>query len=342
MTDLPDFAAHSELTSAELNAVVHAVNADTAAIAADLPEAGGTVTGVVTFQMPTTTGTDSPIINAHRNTTHTGGTPGYVVSTLSVASQIGAGVTNFEWPITATMDNYSTAGNNVTGYLQAHKYGTGPTWASVLEATDKTDSPSSTGGALIGVEIDCTAAGLDDFGNGIRVNSDLVCTFNAGGTHSSAEIGFGSRLSIGDNTQVRRGYAITGTINQAGFDTSLATFGARGGVNAAAYRLAMGQFIDFSGASTHVLSVNPAGGVLQYVHGGATVLSLTQGGDISLAGQSSATQFNTSAGPTWTAGSGAPTANQPKGSVYTRTDGAVGSTLYISQGGGTWNATAGV
>lgn len=32
----------------------------------------------------------------------------------------------------------------------------------------------------------------------------------------------------------------------------------------------------------------------------------------------------------------------PRGSLYLRTDGAVGSTLYVSQGGGTWNAVAGV
>lgn len=49
-----------------------------------------------------------------------------------------------------------------------------------------------------------------------------------------------------------------------------------------------------------------------------------------------------SGGPTWTQGTGAPSATQPKGSLYSRADGAVGSTLYVSQGGGTWNAVAGV
>jgi hypothetical protein len=32
----------------------------------------------------------------------------------------------------------------------------------------------------------------------------------------------------------------------------------------------------------------------------------------------------------------------PRGTLYLRTDGGVGSTLYVSQGGGTWNAVAGV
>lgn len=48
------------------------------------------------------------------------------------------------------------------------------------------------------------------------------------------------------------------------------------------------------------------------------------------------------AGPTIRSGTGAATGTQPKGSQWIRTDGAVGSTLYVSQGGGTWNAVAGV
>ena len=51
---------------------------------------------------------------------------------------------------------------------------------------------------------------------------------------------------------------------------------------------------------------------------------------------------NGNAGPSWTSGSAVPAATQPKGSLYTRTGGAVGSTLYVSQGAGTWNAVAGV
>lgn len=45
-------------------------------------------------------------------------------------------------------------------------------------------------------------------------------------------------------------------------------------------------------------------------------------------------------GPTWTKGTGVPATTTPRGSLFSRTDGAVGSTLYVSQGGGTWNAVA--
>jgi hypothetical protein len=47
-------------------------------------------------------------------------------------------------------------------------------------------------------------------------------------------------------------------------------------------------------------------------------------------------------GPTWTTGSAAPAATAPVGSLYSRTGGAVGATLYVSRGGGTWAAVAGV
>jgi len=48
------------------------------------------------------------------------------------------------------------------------------------------------------------------------------------------------------------------------------------------------------------------------------------------------------AGPTIRSGTGAATGTQPKGSLWLRTDGAAGSTLYVTQGGGTWAAVAGV
>ncbi|MFA9204833.1 MAG: beta strand repeat-containing protein [Bacteroidia bacterium] len=47
-------------------------------------------------------------------------------------------------------------------------------------------------------------------------------------------------------------------------------------------------------------------------------------------------------GPTITSGSGAASGTQPKGSIYMRTGGGVGSTIYASQGGGTWNPIPGV
>lgn len=50
----------------------------------------------------------------------------------------------------------------------------------------------------------------------------------------------------------------------------------------------------------------------------------------------------TAAGPTIARGAGAPVAVEPQGSLWLRTDGGVGTTLYVSQGAGTWNPVAGV
>lgn len=47
-------------------------------------------------------------------------------------------------------------------------------------------------------------------------------------------------------------------------------------------------------------------------------------------------------GPSITGGNGAPTATKPIGSLYLRLDGGVGTHLYVSQGGGSWLAVAGV
>jgi hypothetical protein len=55
-----------------------------------------------------------------------------------------------------------------------------------------------------------------------------------------------------------------------------------------------------------------------------------------------AMQIGGASGPTWTTGSTAPAATAPVGSLYSRVGGVVGATLYVSRGGGTWAAVAGV
>lgn len=66
---------------------------------------------------------------------------------------------------------------------------------------------------------------------------------------------------------------------------------------------------------------------------------VNSGGDGSFTGL---LQIGGGTGPTWTTGSGVPSSTQPVGSLYSRTGGAVGATLYVSRGGGTWAAVAGV
>lgn len=117
-------------------------------------------------------------------------------------------------------------------------------------------------------------------------------------------------------------------------------------------RASDGNLTGWSGYST----ANPNTiGLVNLTGSGAILLGAAAGGAVTL--QVSATDRMTvtdtaitallplvlgASGPTVRSGTGAATGTQPKGSLWTRTDGAVGSTLYVSQGAGTWNAVAGV
>lgn len=104
--------------------------------------------------------------------------------------------------------------------------------------------------------------------------------------------------------------------------------------------------VTFGNDANVQLNLTPKGSGIVY-----TPATMTVGGNLGVNGGVSVTggatvqnlTVNGTGGPTITVGSGAPgTSVQPKGSIYIRTGGAVGSTVYISQGGGTWNAIGGV
>lgn len=102
--------------------------------------------------------------------------------------------------------------------------------------------------------------------------------------------------------------------------------------NGISFRLAN----DALGAVNNWLTVSRTG----YVPTAITLSATT----IALLGAVNATSLGTggSGGPTWTTGSAAPAATAPVGSLYSRTGGAVGATLYVSRGAGTWAPVAGV
>jgi hypothetical protein len=81
------------------------------------------------------------------------------------------------------------------------------------------------------------------------------------------------------------------------------------------------------GSSTHA-----------FVVGGVDAASVNSGGVIS----NGLVQIGGTSGPNWSQGSAAPAFTAPVGSLYSRVGGAVGATLYVSRGGGTWAAVAGV
>jgi hypothetical protein len=85
--------------------------------------------------------------------------------------------------------------------------------------------------------------------------------------------------------------------------------------------------------------MNVQASMVNIVVGGFVQATFNGAGSVVLAGTLG---ISGASGPTWTSGTGVPASTQPKGSLYSRTSGAVGSTLYVSQGAGTWNPVAGV
>jgi hypothetical protein len=154
--------------------------------------------------------------------------------------------------------------------------------------------------------------------------------------------------SVQQVTNAVNGVALTPSI--AGSPAAISTFGndtnvgltlaPKGGAASFVYTAAP---ISAAGglSVTGGLSVS-TGGIA--VSAGATSLQAVTGTTATFTG---AVQVNSGlvlngGGPTINVGAGVPVDTQPKGSIRVRSDGTVGSTLYISQGGGTWNAVAGV
>jgi len=136
-----------------------------------------------------TTGADIATQNIRRIANHTGGTPGFVSSALSVRTDVtNPSATNFEWAIIGQIHNSATAGENVGIYGQGNKKSTGPTWGMVAEARDLTNLDNPTTG-LIGIEVDVFANGTDSNEN--RVGVDVVTGKGVSdGTNCSAGYAF--------------------------------------------------------------------------------------------------------------------------------------------------------
>ena len=135
-----------------------------------------------------------------RNAGYTGGSRGYVNSSLFSRTTIGADADSFEWGIVGIVDNYARSGENVGLYGQGNKYSTtGPTWAVCTEARDMTgQSVTSTTGGLVGIEVGIFANGTDGFDR--RIGVDVVV--GKTGTGVKANVSNGVRIGAqnGDDT----------------------------------------------------------------------------------------------------------------------------------------------
>ena len=169
-----------------------------------------------------------------------------------------------------------------------------------------------------------------------------VTGFSAfGGGNTTAN----SVITIGQN-QTLASWTTTGPLLSVGGQTltdssGSGTIATRAGSSFGAVTVASSSSVTLTNASTLYVAGAPSGGTNTTITN-AWALHVAGGASL-FGGTVTATEFLVgTSGPTWSVGTGAPSGTKPKGSIYSRTDGAVGTTLYVSQGSGTWNPIAGV
>lgn len=228
---------------------------------------------------------DASTFYVRRNAKFIGGSTGFVNGAIYTFTEVGPGVTSFEWGITSAIDVYANAGEHVALYGKATKVptsGNSSIWGSVLEVIDAT-GVDSTGTSFIGLEINMHTNG--DNANGNRVGVDIISrTF---GTGDRGELTYGMRLS-GDGKFVtgieltsdmvtalnissngNSAIGISGSqvfgINMQGSKTvAIATSNAS---TSEALRMAAGQAISFEGTGSIQMKYNNTSGFIEFYRG---------------------------------------------------------------------------
>lgn len=254
------------------NIIVHSSATLTGAGATALGYTSSTILQILNVK---TSGTDYASEYIRRIANHTGGAVGYVSSGLRVDSYVNAAATNYEWAITALMDNSATAGENTAIYAQGIKRSTGPTWGTTVEVIETTAVNNPTTGT-VAQELDISVNGTDANYPFARIGSDLVVRkYNAAGV--SAQAGWGYRIQGDAGASIQIGFGIyTGMTATFGFDTS------QGTILIAALRMATGQAIAFDAAADNKLAYDGTG--LNYIVSGTGKVRLNSNGSILLVG----------------------------------------------------------
>lgn len=238
------------------------------------PVAAGTLTQAifnsfmagVTFNGGATDGTTTDAY-IHRTAAYSGGTPGFVNTALTVQTDVtGTAATADEWPLLARLNNFANGvgSENVAAYLQGNKYGTAPTWGSVIEVIER-NAVNNPPFGTIGLEVDVSVNGTDNAVAGNRIGVDVVVRrFNPAG--AAAQANWGYRIDASDaGALVGFGYGFfPGSTANIGFDTSHCA------INIAAFQMATAQAIIFDGPTTqnHKLTVQGPLLGLDYIVGG--------------------------------------------------------------------------
>lgn len=227
----------------------------------------------------------------YRDTTMVvGGLPGTVNTCHTVISTVGKDNTAFEWAGLDILNNYADKGENVARYMQANKFGRGPTWGAVIEMHDHIGE-----GDAIGCELDIWTP-TPDHGSKIAFDVCLAGTNKKGDTTTDA-IGATAVLrgtSSRDNAVWSYGTFLTKIKECGHFIQSLASGAVRGiqlsgkfivGIDLStaqtqsAIRLAPGQRMTFE--PTDQISWSWLDGRLRVQNGAVSVLEFdTTTGDI--------------------------------------------------------------
>jgi hypothetical protein len=182
------------------------------------------------------------------------------------------------------------------------------TWDTAVTATARWDAAIFAG------------AGGIHFNKNVEIDGQVLSTtINSGAANFSGAVGCATTFQAGGLATLQSGLSLSN--NVAGSPTDLS------------HHIAMY-------AANYGFSVT--GGFLNHVADTAATHAFYAGTVQVGAIGPNGVQTGTAAGPTWTTGSAAPAATAPVGSLYSRVGGAVGATLYVSRGGGTWAAVAGV
>lgn len=226
------------------------------------------------------TALDSSFWNFSRTSNYAGGTPGWVNSCVHVQSNVNnASTTSYEWTLTSVMNNYASGGENVAGYFQGNKYGTGPTWGAVAEVIERTAVNDPTTGT-VGLEVDIGCSGTDTYASlGSRVGVDLVVRKTAGAT-DPAHVSWGFRIQNGGSADsvVGRGFSFSpGMIVEKAFDASTAT------VLTAAFQMQTNQVFSFNSSGTRQMTHNGTSWVLKN-NTGTTYWGFADSGALSVQG----------------------------------------------------------
>lgn len=165
------------------------------------------------YSAPSTLPSYVGVFRSQFDPSYTGGTAGVVRASHYNVGTVGSGVVDYIWLGMDKLTNNATGGQNVARYMQALKNsGAGPTWATVSEARDTSNTSNPTSG-LVAHEVDLFVNGTDSLNQ--RVATDYVFgKHNSGG--AAAEFGYGIRFAAyggvaGDATIKKAVYFNTAT-----------------------------------------------------------------------------------------------------------------------------------